>query len=182
MHKPHISVTLAYTVGILLGHGFLYFPFSTVILASLILIAAGFLVLTGKLPYQRYLLYVTPGLVGMAAYLYSAAWLPADHYIRKVPFDREAHELTSTIDSPLDRDPDRTAFLMELTQADGSPVRGSVRISVREEITSLGYGDLIRVSGKMRKPGSFMNLGGFDYAGIPGPEQRLCHGERTDRR
>ena len=164
MHKPLIPLTIAYIAGILLGYGFLFFPYSIGILVILVIIVAGTLAFTRKLSLQRCLLYVTPGLIGMAAYIYSAAWLPADHYTRRISFDREAHELTGTISSPLDRDPDRTAFVMELSAIDGAPVSGDVRVSVREELSSLGYGDLVRINGKMREPGSFLNPGGFDYA------------------
>ena len=86
------------------------------------------------------------------------------YYTRRISVDREAHELTGAISSPLDRNPDRTAFVMELSAIDGAPVSGDVRVSVREELSSLGYGDLVRINGKMREPGSFLNPGGFDYA------------------
>lgn len=164
MHKPLIPLTIAYIAGILLGYGFLYFPYSIGILVILVIIAAVTLTFTRKLSLQRCLLYVTPGLIGVAAYIFSAAWPPADHYTRRISFDREAHGLTGTISSPLDRDPDRTAFVMELSAIDGAPVSGEVRVSVREELTSLGYGDHVRINGKMREPGSFRNPGGFDYA------------------
>jgi len=164
MHKPVIFLTLAYLAGILLGHGFLYFPYTVGILLILGIVTAGIFTLLKKLPFQRILLYLIPGLLGVAASIYSAAWLPASHYTRLFPAENIPHVLEGSISSPLDRDPDRTAFIMELSQVDGTPVRGSVRVSVREEIASLGYGDHVRVSGKMRKPGSFMNPGGFDYA------------------
>ena len=164
MPKPVISLTLAYVAGILLGYGFLYFPYSIGGLVILLIAAAGIFTLLKKLTIHRYLLFVIPGLIGMAACVYSAAWLPADHYTRLVPFDKEMHEFTGTISSPLDRDPDRTAFIMELISIDSTTVCGSVRVSVREELSSPGYGDRVRVSGKMRRPGSFLNPGGFDYS------------------
>jgi competence protein ComEC len=53
---------------------------------------------------------------------------------------------------------------MGLSDIDGAPVTGKVRVSVREEIKSVGYGDGLRVSGRLRKPWGFQNPGGFDYA------------------
>jgi competence protein ComEC len=164
IQKPVTSLTLAYLAGILLGHGFLYFPYTVGILLILGILSTGVFSRFEKQSLRRFLLYLIPGLIGMAASVYSAVWLPADHFTRHVPLDKTSRILEGSISSPLDRDPGRTAFIMELIRVDGTPVRGSVRVSVREEIASLGYGDLVRVSGKMRKPGSFMNPGGFDYA------------------
>jgi competence protein ComEC len=166
MHKPIVSLTLAYLAGLLLGHGFLYFPYTIAFLAFLLILATGIFTALDKLALRQCLLIVFPAVIGAAAYLYSAAWLPADHYARRAPFDKARHEFAGEIASPLDRDPGRTAFVMELLTLDGTPVRGSVRVSVREELSFLGYGDIIRVSGRLRQPGSFINPGGFDYAGF----------------
>jgi competence protein ComEC len=166
MHKPIVFLTLAYVAGLLLGHGFLFFPYTISLLAVLLVLATGILTGAGKLTLRQFLLIVFPVVLGASAYLHSAAWLPADHFARQAPFDKVRHELIGAIVSPLDRDPGRTAFVLELRSLDGTPVRGSVRVSVREELSSLGYGDLIRISGRLRRPGSFINPGGFDYAGF----------------
>jgi competence protein ComEC len=101
----------------------------------------------------------------MAAYLFSAAWLPADHYTRHVTPDKAYHELIGRITSPLDRDPDRTAFVLELSKIDSTPVTGKVRMTVREALQSVGYGDTVRIKAKMFEPGGYNNPGGFDYPG-----------------
>ncbi len=41
MQKPILSLTLAYTAGLLLGHGFLYFPFSIIVFLALGIVTAG---------------------------------------------------------------------------------------------------------------------------------------------
>jgi competence protein ComEC len=164
MQKPVITLTLAYLAGLLLGHGFLYFPYASAILAVLLILTAGILAWLGKLSSRRFLLIILPGIIGMAAYIYSAAWLPSTHYTRIFTPDKAMHEISGTVVSALDRDPNRTAFIMGLREIDGAPVTGKVRVSVREEITSVGYGDEIRVSGRLREPGGFQNPGGFDYA------------------
>jgi competence protein ComEC len=164
MHKPIISITLAYIGGLLLGHGFLYFPLSISILVLLVILTAGISVWLERLALRRSLLFILPGLVGITAYLYSAAWFPADHYIRRTTLDKASHEITGKIVSALDRDPDRTAFVMETHTIDARPVTGKVRVSIREGSTSLGYGDRVRVSGRMHGIRSFQNPGGFDYA------------------
>jgi len=164
MQKPVIPLTLAYITGLLIGRGFLYFPYSTSTLVVLTVLTTAVLTRIHKLSLHRFLFSVVPGLVGMAAYLYSAAWLPADHYTRLIPLDKTIHDVQGKIVSPLDRDPDRTGFVLELKSIDGAKARGKVRVSVREALTSPGYGDLVRFSCRLRRPGSFMNPGGFDYA------------------
>jgi competence protein ComEC len=52
---------------------------------------------------------------------------------------------------------------MELENIDGTPATGKLRVSVREETALIGYGDAIRVTGKLFAPRSFDNPGGFDY-------------------
>ncbi len=71
--------------------------------------------------------------------------------------------ITGMVASPLDRNPGRTAFDLSLLDIDGTRVSGRVRVNVREELTALGYGDRIRVSGMLSEPRGSNNLGGFDY-------------------
>jgi len=163
MQKPIIPLTLAFIAGLLLGHGFLYFPSSISFLVIIGILTAVVLAWLDKLTLRRLLIIVLPGIIGMAAYLYSAAWFPPDHYTHVFKLDKAAHEITGTIIAPLDRDPDRTGLVMELSQIDDTPVSGTIRVSVREEAASVGYGDTIRVTGKMFKPRGYKNPDGFDY-------------------
>jgi hypothetical protein len=97
MHKPVISLTLAYIVGLLLGHGFLYFPCSIAVLAVLFILTAGLLTRLDKLTFRHALHIVIPAVIGITAYIFSAAWFPANHYIRVVPADKTLREMTGTI-------------------------------------------------------------------------------------
>jgi competence protein ComEC len=164
MQKPTIiPLTLSYIAGLLLGHGFLFFPCSIGILALLFILTAGILVSLHKFSLRRYLLMIVPGIFGAALYVYSSAWFPSDHYTRTFIPDNKLHELAGRITSPIDRDPDRTAFVLELSRVDRTPVSGKVRVSVREETAVIGYGDAIRMVGKIFIPRGFNNPGGFDY-------------------
>jgi competence protein ComEC len=163
MHKPIILVTLAYIAGLLVGHGLLYFPYSFGIFFILSIISAGILTSLGKLSLRLFFFTVIPGIVGTAAYLYSAAWFPSDHYTRVFTTDNRMHAITGVIVSPLDRDPDRTGFQLDLSIIDDKPVSGTVRVSVREESASIGYGDTVRIEGNLFKPRGFHNPCGFDY-------------------
>ncbi|MGE5174584.1 MAG: DNA internalization-related competence protein ComEC/Rec2 [Betaproteobacteria bacterium] len=164
MQRPIIPITLAYIAGLLLGHWFLYFPFSTILLTILGILISGILARFDGRLLRRFPLAVIPGALGIAAYLYSAAWFPSDHYLHRAAFDGSLHAITGRITSPLDRDPDRTGFVMEVSDMDDKPASGKVRVVLREQSSSIGYNDRIRLRGKLREPQSFINPGGFDYA------------------
>ncbi len=163
MQKPIIPLTLAFIAGLLLGHGFLYFPYSIGILIILSILTTGILTTLHKLPLRSFLFILIPGIIGATLYVYSAASFPSHHYTRAFTLDNKMHEITGTVTSPLDRDPGRTAFSMDVRDIDGMQVTGAVRVSVREETALIGYGDIIRVTGKIFEPRGFNNPGGFDY-------------------
>jgi competence protein ComEC len=163
MQKPIIPVTIAYILGILLGHGFLYFPYSISILIVISILIASTFIRSRTGTRYRAVLILLPAFIGVSAYLYSSAWLPSDHYTRLFLPGKSLHEMTGTIISPLDRDADRTGFVLKLATIDGTPVSGKIRVSVREELTAVGYGDTILIVGKLFKPRGFNNPGGFDY-------------------
>ena len=165
MHKTILSLTLAYIAGLLLGHGFLYFPFSIIALLTLGILLAGIFIWFDKSRFGRLLLFTISLAVGMAAYIFSAAWIPSDHYTRFVPPDKTVHLITGTISTPLDRDPDRTTFQLRVREIDGVRVTGKFLVNVREALTSVGYGDTVRISSKVYKPRGSLNPGGFDYPG-----------------
>lgn len=163
MQNPVIVLTLAYTAGILLGRAFLYFPYSVVVLIIISLSVTAISVKSGRFTFKTFLLVLFSCCAGIAAYLFSAVWFSADHYTRLVPEDGKLHTISGRISSALDRDPDRTAFVLEVTDIDGRTVSGCIRVSVRETVTSLGYDDGIRFTGKLYAPRGYNNPGGFDY-------------------
>jgi len=163
MQKPLITLTLAYVAGLLFGNCFLYAPAVISTLVVLALMIAGICSWAGLLSFRRFFLLAVPCALGLAAYVYSAAWVPSDHYTRKFPDTTVKHEMTGTIASALDRDPDRTGFVVELHRIDSTTVSGAIRISVRT-VVGIGYGDVIRFSGRFFEPIGSGNPAGFDYA------------------
>lgn len=165
MQKPILSLTLAYTAGLLLGHGFLYFPFSMIAFLALGIVTAGILLWFDKIRPNQLARIAAPLVVGMAAYILSAAWVPSDHYTRFVSPDKTAHLVIGTVSSPLDRNLDRTAFQLTVLEIDNTAVSGKILVNVREPLMAVGYGDRVRISGKVYKPRGSLNPGGFDYPG-----------------
>jgi Domain of unknown function (DUF4131) len=102
-------------------------------------------------------------------------------------FDNAAHELTGRISSPLDRDPGRTAFELDLDRIDDREASGTVRVTVRDEALPAGYGDRVSLSGRLYPPRGFRNPGGFDYPAYLATETETRYREngatvyRTDR-
>ncbi len=164
MQKPVVSLTLAYAVGILIGHGALYFPIAAGCLLAFGLLTAVLLVFFHRLTPTFALLIAIPCLIGASAYLYSTARFPADHYTRSFSPDRREHDIAGIVSSPPERDRERTTFTLDLCGIDSVPVSGVLRVSMRGTASAAGYGDLIRTSGKLYRPAGFSNPGGFDYA------------------
>lgn len=163
MQRPIIPALLSFITGLLLGHWSLYFPY-TVTAIALCGIAAAVIALKRRSLSAPNLLLVLPGLAGAALYIYSALWLPAGHYTHRAVTDKADHEVTGMISSALDRDPGRTSFELHVHTLDDALATGTLRVSVREEIKGIGYGDIIRASGKLFEPGEYLNPAGFDYA------------------
>lgn len=164
MHRPLVLIMLAYTAGILGGRGFLFFPLLTLVGLGLALGSAALAVWFDRLTLRRFALVAVAFLAAMAAYMYSAAWFPRDDVSRIIPpSDKSPHEFTGRISSPLDRDQDRTSALLALVSIDGRPASGKARITLRDGRTSVGYGDVISVRGRVFEPRGYANPGGFDY-------------------
>lgn len=161
--RPIILLALAFSAGILLGQGSLFFPASTAALIAMGIPIAGILLHSGRTT-RRSLLLIASGLAaGSALLLLEAAYVPPDHY-RNLPFvNGSAHRIAGKVSSPLERGPGRIAFTLAVNRIDGSHAAGTVRIVVRDELFAGGYGDRIELSGRPVPPRGYRNPGGFDY-------------------
>jgi competence protein ComEC len=160
---PVTHLALCFAAGILLGHVFLLFPWTAAILA---LASAGAVIVRSRAagtPTIRALQACVAALSGAALTVVSVAYQPADHYGHAAVIDGVRRTVSGVIASPLDRDPDRTAFLLQAERIDGAPVSGILRVSARGEHPPVGLGDRITVSGKLRPARGYRNPGGFDY-------------------
>jgi competence protein ComEC len=165
MQIPLVRTALALVAGILLGSLFLILPWTAVVLAFVMLAAA----VLGCFRARRR----APALLGAAAAFAAGAALllssvlsrPEDHYLRLGLPDGKGHTVVGRVVTPLERDPDRTAFLLEAESADGRRLSGVLRVSVRGTDPGAGYGDRVSVTGRLHPPRGHRNPGGFDYPG-----------------
>ena len=162
MRTPLVLMTFAYAAGILLGWGFLYFPGSITAFAAVLGFIQAVLLGRGTLGKRTFAVVTVAALAGAGAYLSAAAWFPVDH-VSRLSFDSQQHEIIGRIASPLDRDPDRTAAVLELNQLDGTPVTGKARFTLRSSEPPFGYGDTVRADARIFTPRGYANPGGFDY-------------------
>jgi len=161
---PVILLALCFAAGILLGHAFLLFPWTTIVLS---LASAGAAVIRARAtgsPAVRAVQACLAVLAGAALTVAAVVHRPADHYTNVAALDGGRHAVSGVIASPLDRDPGRTAFLLKAEQIDGAPVSGLLRVSVHGDQTPLGLGDRISLPGRLHPARGYRNPGGFDYA------------------
>ena len=160
MTNPLIRIALSFVTGILLGSAFLFFPWTTLIAAAVLLVLSLRQVRQATAAFAS----VCTGVVaGALAFIVAATSLPPDHVTRTVPLDGSRRELSGRITSPLQRDPDRTVFRLDVVGIDGSRASGSLRATVRDDGLAIGYDDRITVSGRLFPPRGTRNPGGFDY-------------------
>jgi len=162
MDKPVILLALALAAGILLGQAFLYFPCSTLVLIAL----AGASTITAFRQHftTNRLAVMGPAiLIGAVLLVWSTTSLPSNHYSTRPTGKSNVQTITGRISSPLDRDPGRTAFTLAIDHIDDGASSGTIRVTVRDEALTAGYGDRVSLTGRINPPRGFRNPGGFDY-------------------
>lgn len=81
MPRPVILLALAVAAGIVMGEGFLYFPWSVIVLTLLLAAAGVVLARRNGMTAISPLLTAVGMTAGMALHLSAATVLPADHYV-----------------------------------------------------------------------------------------------------
>jgi competence protein ComEC len=167
--RPALQAACALSAGILWG------PCAILPAGLWIAVWTGLLILSLRLPSSGRLRRVSAGsayglLVWTGAFLAcrSAHWFPPDHVIRSASPPRRV-----TLTGVLIRDPAARSGRFELlleadSLGDGPPdfrpVRGRVVVPVTDSLPPpLGYGDAVRITGLLTRPGPANNPGGFDY-------------------
>ncbi len=163
MQRPLTRFTVFLAAGILLGSLFLHFPWSAVALSLLAGSVVALRILRASALAGPLLLASAGVALGAVLLVLAVLRMPAGHYLASGPPDGAHREVAGRIVSPLDRDPGRTAFILEVSAIDGRTASGRLRVSVRSDLLPAGYGDRITARGRLFPPRGFRNPGGFDY-------------------
>lgn len=171
MRRPLIPFTACYIYGIVVAEWFRYFPV-TVVLASLLLLAAVIYfsrAICGEIGRAKYALL---GVIIMAAvtgfsYKLYATRIPPDDISRYATGEKVT--VLGMVDGPPEFSAKKVVArihaLKILKGEEGLPVSGRVRVTVYDPEAVLGYGDMITLTGRLKRIRGFKNPGLFDYAG-----------------
>ncbi len=157
------SLTVAFTVGLLVGSQIPYFPFSSSFLLFFIALGAFVLERFNRISFRQ------------ATWLYGALlvgivhWAVAAHLASNGPMDDyppdAVIEVTGRIVAPVQQTPDRQVMIIR--SDDPINVSGAsrhVRLTWRTPERVLFQGDRVSFRAMLRRPSGSLNPGGFDYA------------------
>ncbi len=165
MQRPLILFAGALIAGIALGELFLYLPWTTILFSAVLFASLVLTACFSRSARSRALTAASGIAVGMVLLVHSVFPQPG-HYGTLSLFTGRPHDVTGRIASPLERDPGRIAFLLDVERVDGTSASGRMRVAVRGEPAGLGYGDRVRLAGRIYPPRGYRNPGGFDYPGF----------------
>ncbi|HEX9285009.1 MAG TPA: DNA internalization-related competence protein ComEC/Rec2 [Nitrospirales bacterium] len=152
-------------VGVLVGSGFAYFPFS--ILCVMILVLGGVLYVssTGRCPPGFGCVVFGVFLFGVMGAALAHARSESSSLIRSV--GQEKVDLVGVIVEPVRFGPDRAVAVVavqRLMMPDRTlPLEGRVRLTIRGAVPPLTVGDLVEFETRLRPPQGLLNPGGYDY-------------------
>ncbi len=161
---PLVPFAVAYGGGIMLGAAFSVVPLTTAAGLLILLFLAWWLVPFGQ---TRTWLLVAALLGGLILHQAATRIVPANDLGQFA--ERGVVRVIGLVDEPPQHAPDRTAVLLAartvIFEDQQLRVTGRVRLSLRGEVTTLHYGDLLRADLRLHRPRGFLNPGGFDYGG-----------------
>lgn len=165
MERPLITAAVSYLIGLVLGEAFTYFPLTVL---GLGMIAMGMAYLDHRQQHgSRWVLFLITGLVffGMIRMQIATRVHSPDDLARFAT--REQVQVVAVIDGPPQHGPESTVLTLKTRSVtvDGQehPAEGRLRLTLREFMSDLKYGDRIRIRAKLRPPSGMQNPGGFDY-------------------
>ena len=164
--RPLPAILIAFMTGILAGETwpgigwFIYLPIA-ILLWRLLLAARR----EERCRWSPLLLFAALGYLAISPW--SDPDLP-DHHVSRFEGDTAWEIVGTVIEEPWLRPGDRKRFVIraeKLETDDAShPVVGRLRVTARADEEPVAEADRVRFTGRIRRPRSFQNPGGFDYA------------------
>ncbi|MBI3811803.1 MAG: DNA internalization-related competence protein ComEC/Rec2 [Nitrospirae bacterium] len=166
MERPMAWAAICCLSGLILREIFTYFPLT--VFGFAIIVIVWIYVLHGRegRPTGLFLLVAGLVLLGMIRFQVAAPTLLADdpgRFVRPEPL-----RVIGVVDEPLQHGPESTLVILKvqsvLSEGGEHPVGGRLRLTVRDFVPDIEYGDLVSLETRLRPVAGLRNPGGFDYA------------------
>lgn len=169
---PLVPFALAYGGGIMFGAAFTILPL-TATAGLLILLCLAWWTRWSLQPFGAYggrthTWLLAAALLGGVIQYQAAIWIVPEHDLGQFA-ERGVVRVVGLVDEPPQHTPNRTVIFLEartvILEQQQVRVTGRIRLSLRGEVATLHYGDLLRADLRLHRPRGFLNPGGFDYGG-----------------
>ncbi|MBI3597671.1 MAG: DNA internalization-related competence protein ComEC/Rec2 [Nitrospirae bacterium] len=165
MPRPLVGIVVCYLTGLVLGEAWTYYPLTT---TGFIAVALGLAyVFHGR--HGRFIQFgLAVALVSLGAVRFQMAerMNPPNDLARFAT--GESVRFIGVIEEPLQHGPETTLLLLKARSVTEKgreyPVRGMLRLTVRDFVPELQYGDQISADLRLRPVSGLHNPGGFDYS------------------
>jgi competence protein ComEC len=152
-------------VGVFVGSGFVYFPFSLLCVMTLVLGGVCYLSSSGRCPPGFGCVVFGVFLFGVVGAALAQARAESSSLIRSA--GPEKVDLVGVIVEPVRFGPDHAAAVIavqRLMMPDRTlPLDDRVKLTIRGAVPSLTVGDMVEFETRLRRPHSLLNPGGYDY-------------------
>ena len=152
-------------VGVFVGSGFAYFPFSLLCVMTLVLGGVFYLSSSGRCPSGFGCVVFGVFLFGVVGAALAHVRAESSSLIRSA--GPEKVDLVGVIVEPVRFGPDHAAAVIavqRLMMPDRTfPLEGRVKLTIRGAVPSLTVGDMVEFETRLRRPHSLLNPGGYDY-------------------
>ncbi|MBI3995276.1 MAG: DNA internalization-related competence protein ComEC/Rec2 [Nitrospirae bacterium] len=167
MERPLVASAVCLLSGVVLGEAWTYYPLTTL---GVMGVGGGVIYKRFRRQWNHWVFLAVLGLVliGMIRLQIATRTDSSDDLARFAT--REPVRLIGVIDEPLRHGPESSLVFVAargiVRGGDEVPVRGRVRITVRDLVPDLEYGDSISAGLRLRPASGLRNPGGFDYAAV----------------
>lgn len=167
MERPMVWVACCYLSGFILSQIAAYLPL-TVFGFVVIAIVWLYIILHQRQrhPIGVFLLVIGSVLLGILLFQMAVPSLSVDDLARFAT--REPLRLIGRVEEPLQHGPESTLIILKvqsvMLEDREVPVRGRLRLTIRDFVPDIEYGDLVSFKTQLRPVTGLRNPGGFDYA------------------
>ena len=168
MKRPMVWAAVCCLAGLILSRTFTYFPLTLLGFAAIAVVWTCVVHRRQPRPIGVFLLVAGLVLLGILRFHLAAPSISSDDLARFAT--REPIRFIGVVDGPLQHGPESVRVILKarsvMQGGRDHPVRGRLRITVRDFVPDIEYGDLISIETRLRPISGLRNPGGFDYAAV----------------